>query len=81
MKDIKKPDFMQRAMQGRRGHIAVIEILIAFAVFMVSSLIMGMIQMPLMLVELMGNQEYMDLIMKGDTQSFQAAASIASNIP
>lgn len=72
---------MQRAMQGRRGHIAVIEILIAFAVFMVSSLIMGMIQMPLMLVELMGNQEYMDLIMKGDAQSFQAAASIASNIP
>lgn len=72
---------MKRAMQGRRGHIAVIEILIAFAVFMVSSLIMGMIQMPLMLMELMGNQEYMDLIMKGDAQSFQAAASIAANIP
>lgn len=81
MKDIKKPDFMQKAMQGRRGHIAVIEILIAFAVFLVSSLIMGMIQLPLMLVELMGNQEYMDLIMKGDAESFQAAASIASNIP
>ena len=29
MKDIKKPEFMLEAMRGRRGFIAVLEILIA----------------------------------------------------
>ncbi len=72
---------MQKAMQGRRGHIAVIEILIAIGVFLVSSLVMGVVQVPLMMMELMTNQEYMDLIMQGDMESFQAAAAIASNIP
>lgn len=81
MKDIQKPIFMQKAMQGRTGHIAVVEILIAIGVFLVSSLVMGVIQVPLMMVELMGNQEYMELIMQGDMESFQAATAIASNIP
>ena len=33
MKDIKKPEFMLEAMRGRRGFIAVLEILIAIVVF------------------------------------------------
>lgn len=36
MKDIKKPEFMLEAMRGRRGFIAVLEILIAIVVFVVS---------------------------------------------
>lgn len=81
MKDIQRPAFIQRAMQGKPGHIAIIEILLAVAVFGVSFIAMGIIQFPLMFVELMSNQEYMKLILQGDQQSMQAAMNIAMDIP
>ncbi len=80
MKDLRKPAFMQRAMQGKPGHIAIIEILLAIAVFGVSFVAMGIIQFPLMFVELMSNQEYMGLIMQGDQQSMQEAMELSMNM-
>lgn len=81
MKDLQKPAFMQRAMQGKTGHIAIVEIILAVVVFGASFVAMGIIQFPLMFVELMSNQEYMRLIMQGDQQSMQAAMEIATDIP
>lgn len=49
MKDIKKPEFMLEAMRGRRGFIAVLEILIAIVVFVVSSIAMSIGTIPLMI--------------------------------
>ena len=50
MKDIKKPEFMLEAMRGRRGFIAVLEILIAIVVFVVSSIAMSIGTIPLMII-------------------------------
>lgn len=81
MKDIQKPVFIQKAMKGKPGHIAIIEIVLAMAVFCVSFIAMGIIQFPLMFLELMSNQKYMELIMQGDQQSMLAAMEIAMDIP
>lgn len=81
MKDIKKPEFIQKAMQGKTGHTAIIEILLAVAVFGVSFIAMGIIQFPLLFLELMSNRKYMELIMQRDQQSMQAAMDIAMDIP
>lgn len=80
MKDIRKPAFMQKAMQGKPGHIAIIEILLAVAVFGVSFVAMGIVQFPLLFLEMMSNQKYMDLILQGDQQSMQEAMELSMDI-
>ena len=62
MKDIKKPGFMLEALRGRRGFTAILEILIAFAVFFVGSLVMGIGEVPLLTGYMLNNEEFMTLI-------------------
>ena len=59
MKDIKKPEFMLEAMRGRRGFIAVLEILIAIVVFVVSSIAMSIGTIPLMIGYFVSDPEFM----------------------
>ncbi|MDE6566865.1 MAG: CPBP family intramembrane metalloprotease, partial [Lachnospiraceae bacterium] len=80
MKDIRKPAFMQKAAQGKPGHIAIIEILLAVAVFGVCFVAMGIVQFPLLFLEMMSNQKYMDLILQGDQQSMQEAMELSMDI-
>lgn len=81
MRDLKRPAFMQKAAMGKRGHMAFLEILIAFLVFIVSSFVMGIIQVPLMALYLMSDEKYMGLLFKGDTASFRQAMEIALQVP
>ena len=59
MKDIKKPEFMLEAMRGRRGFIAVLEMLIAIVVFVVSSIAMSIGTIPLMIGYFVSDPEFM----------------------
>lgn len=72
---------MQKAAMGKRGHMAILEILIAFLVFIVSSFVMGIIQVPLMTLYLMSDETYMQLLLKGDMASFSKAMEIALQVP
>lgn len=79
VKDIKKPAFMQEAATGR-GHIMILEVMIAILVFLVGSVAMGFIQVPVMFFYLLSDKEYMSMVMTGDTD-VQKIMDIAQNIP
>lgn len=81
MKELKKPAFMQEAAQGKRGNAAVIEVLIACLVFLVSGIAMGVIQLPAFMVYLFSDEEYMQLIMSGDSVSMTKAMEKALHLP
>lgn len=81
MRDFKRPAFMQRAAFHNRGHMAILEILIALLVFLVSSFAMGIFYLPLMVLYLMSNKEYMSLLLSGDTVSMNKAINMAMQLP
>lgn len=81
MKELKKPAFMQEAAKGKRGNAAFIELLIACLVFMVSSIAMGVIQLPAFMVYLFGDEEYMQLMTSGDSVSVTKAMEKALHLP
>jgi len=62
MKDIRKPEFMKAALTAR-SHAAALELLIALLVFFVGDIIMGILQAPVLAVYLLGNQEYMQMVL------------------
>lgn len=72
---------MQEAAKEKRGNAAFIEILIACLVFMVSSIAMGVIQLPAFMVYLFGDEEYMRLMMSGDGVSVTQAMEKALHLP
>lgn len=63
MKDIKKPDFMRAAIQAR-SHSAVLEVLIAILVLFVGELLISLLQVPMMVIYLLGNAEYREMILQ-----------------
>lgn len=63
MKDIRKPEFMTGI--SSKGHMAILEILIALVVFYVGSLLSSFIQMPALVVYLLGNRDYQEMIFSG----------------
>lgn len=64
MKEIRKPKFMQAAAV-KRGHGIFGEICIAIALFIVGSMAGGIIQVPAMMFNLLGNNEYIKMITSG----------------
>ena len=78
-KDIKKPVFMQEAARGR-GHMMLLEVMIAVLVFLVGSIAMGIIQVPVMFIYLLSNEEYMSMIMSRQPDMAKIM-EIALNIP
>ena len=60
MKEIRKPKFMQAAAV-KRGHGIFAEICIAIALFIVGSMAGGIIQVPAMMANMLGNNEYIDM--------------------
>lgn len=64
MKEIRKPKFMQAAAV-KRGHGIFGEICIAIALFIVGSVAGGIIQVPAMMFNMLGNNEYIKMITSG----------------
>lgn len=64
MKDIKKPEFMREGVTGKGYHLA-IELLIAAAVFLVGSILEGVIQVPATMVYMLTNREYIHMLQTG----------------
>lgn len=64
MKEIRKPKFMQAAAV-KRGHGIFGEICIAIALFIVGSMASGIIQVPAMMFNMLGNNEYINMITSG----------------
>lgn len=79
MKDIKKTAFMEEAAV-KKGHNLFIELCIAVLLFIISSIVMGLVQVPVMLAYLLSNKDYMAMIMSGrpDTQKL---LSVMTDIP
>lgn len=63
MKDIKKPEFMRAAIQTR-SHSAVLEVLIAILVLFIGELFISLLQVPMMVLYLLGNAEYREMILR-----------------
>jgi len=63
MKDIKKPNFMKAAIQTR-SHNAVLEVLIALLVMFIGEFLMGILQVPMLVVYLLGNAEYREMVLQ-----------------
>lgn len=62
MKDIKKPEFMKAAMQAH-SHNAVFELFIAIIVLFVGQFFVSMLQVPMMVVYLLGNADYREMVL------------------
>lgn len=63
-----------------KGHFPLVEILIALAVFFVGSLIGSFVQMPALVVYLLGNRDYQDMIFTGRV-SMDKMMDIIANVP
>ena len=79
MKDIKKPEFMKNALTSK-SHSAVLEVLIALAVFFISDIVMGIVQTPAMVIYLFTNKEYMSML-TSNSFDFAKIMDIALNMP
>lgn len=79
MKDIKKPEFMKAAIQAR-SHNAMLEFLIAMLVFFVGDILISFLQVPAMVVYLIGNKEYMSMIFSNSID-FERIMDIMQNMP
>ena len=79
MKDIKKPDFMKAAIQTR-SHNAVLEVLIALLVMFIGEILMGILQVPMLIVYLLGNAEYRQMVLQYSVD-FDKITRILQNIP
>lgn len=80
MKDIKPPAFMQEAARESRGHLAFLEILIALLVFLVSSLVMSVGQVPALFVYLFRSDTYLEMLRSG-RMNMNAIMDLISNMP
>ena len=79
MKEIRKPKFMQAAAV-KRGHGIFGEICIAIALFIVGSMAGGIIQVPAMMANMLGNNEYIDMITSGQPD-INKMMQLISNMP
>ena len=79
MKEIRKPKFMQAAAV-KRGHGIFAEICIAIALFIVGSMSGGIIQVPAMMANMLGNNEYIDMITSGQPD-INKMMQLVSNMP
>jgi len=79
MKDIKKPEFMKSAMSAK-GHMAILELLIALLVFIVGELVVSILQIPFLVVYLLTNKEYMSMIVSNSVD-FERIMQITMNLP
>ena len=79
MKEIRKPKFMQAAAV-KRGHGIFAEICIAIALFIVGSMAGGIIQVPALMANLLGNNEYIDMITSGQPD-INKMMQLISNMP
>jgi len=78
MRDIRKPEFM--AGISSKGHQPVLEILIALAVFFVGSMLGSFVQLPALMVYLLGNQEYLDMVFSG-RMNIEKMMELIINVP
>lgn len=65
MKAIKKPEFMKNAILGK-GHGALFEMVCAILIFIVGSVIMSFVEAPVMVICMLQDGTYMDMIRSGD---------------
>ncbi len=79
MKEIRKPKFMQAAAV-KRGHGIFGEICIAIALFIVGSMASGIIQVPAMMVNMLGNNDYINMITSGQPD-INKMMQLISNMP
>lgn len=79
MKDFKKTLFMNEAANGK-GHNALTEMLIALVLFFISSVAMGIVQVPVLVIYLINNKDYMSMLMSGNIDS-EKMLSVLSNMP
>lgn len=61
VRDIRKPEFMKKAIQSR-SHNAALEVLIALAVFFVGNMVISVIQVPAMMGYLLSSKEYISMV-------------------
>lgn len=78
MRDIRKPEFMAKI--SSRGHHPILEILIALAVFFVGSMLGSFVQMPALMVYLLGNREYQDMVFSG-RMNIEKVMELILNVP
>lgn len=78
MRDIRKPEFM--ANISSKGHQPILEILIALAVFFVGSMLGSFVQMPALMVYLLGNREYQEMVFSG-RMNLEKVMELILNVP
>lgn len=78
MRDIRKPEFM--ANISSKGHQPILEILIALAVFFVGSMLGSFVQMPALMVYLLGNREYQEMVFSG-RMNIEKVMDLLQNVP
>ncbi len=78
MRDIRKPEFM--ANISSKGHQPILEILIALAVFFVGSMVGSFVQMPALMVYLLGNREYQEMVFSG-RMNIEKVMELILNVP
>lgn len=79
MKDFKKTLFMEEAAKSK-GHSVFMEMVIAITLFFIASIAMGIAQIPVLVVYLINNKDYMSMLMSGNIDN-QKMLSVMSNMP
>ena len=64
MKEIKKPAFMEQAM-NKQGHNLFLEMLLIFAVYFIGTMLSSVVQLPAMAVYLFQSKEYIQMLKGG----------------
>lgn len=79
MKDIKKTAFMEEAARSRQ-HGWPFYILVTLAVYMVGSMLSGIIQIPGMMIYFLQNSDYIQMLRTGDVD-MNTVMKLMSNMP
>ena len=75
MKEIKKPAFMEQAM-NKQGHNLFLEMLLVFAVYFIGTMLSSVVQLPAMAVYLFQSKEYIQMLKGGgfDTEKMEQSS-------
>ena len=79
MKDFKKTLFMEEAAKSK-GHSVLTEMVIAVTLFFIASIAMGIAQIPVLVVYLINNKDYMSMLISGNIDN-EKLIYVMSNMP
>lgn len=82
MRDFRRPDFMKAAVEGKKGHLAFVEILIAFVMFGSSTIMMAFMVTPFLMPYILKSEAFKTFMATGDQMTYmQQVQQLANNIP